>query len=268
VAHPQIATFARLAKQDQMPERVIYGQPTKLGRTMHAIRYNDVRDEFVVTNPFAQAILTFAGAASGQEAPIRVIQGPKTRLDRVDRVEVDALHGELFVQIDEGEVLVFPVEASGDIAPIRTIAGPDTQLTGASLMSLAVDPVHDLLVVAGRQKLLIFNRNATGNAKPLRVIEGPKTGISRLNDIAVYPARKLVLLTVPGAVHEMEPEHVFVGIWSLDDDGDVPPRFKLSGPQTLLKKPRAVAVNPKNQEIIVVDMRLNAVLTYRLPEIF
>jgi hypothetical protein len=251
-----------------MPERIIYGQATKLGRTMHAIRYNGIRDEFVVTNPFAQAILTFAGGASGQAAPLRVIQGPKTRLDRVDRVEVDALHGEIFVQIEEGEVIVFPVDADGDVAPIRTIAGPDTQLGGGGLMSLAVDPLHDLLVVAGRTKLLIFDRAASGNVKPLRRITGPATGITRLNDIAISPEQKLVLVTEPGAVHEMEPDHVFVGAWSLDDDGDIPPRWKLSGTKTLLKKPRAVAVDPKHREIIVVDMRLNAVLTYSLPEIF
>ena len=59
---------------------------------MHAIRYNAVRDEFYVGNPFAQAVLTFRGAASGQESPIRIIQGPKTTLNTPDTLEVDPIH--------------------------------------------------------------------------------------------------------------------------------------------------------------------------------
>jgi hypothetical protein len=33
-------------------------------------------------------------------------------------------------------------------------------------------------------------------------------------------------------------------------------------------KPRGVAIDPKHKEIIVADMRLNAVLTYYFPEMF
>jgi hypothetical protein len=73
VAHPQIAAFARLADRVQSPARRIEGQKTLLGRTMHAIHYNEVRDEIVVPQQFAQAILTFRGGATGEEAPIRII---------------------------------------------------------------------------------------------------------------------------------------------------------------------------------------------------
>ncbi len=52
---------------------------------MHDIRYDAIHDEIVVSNPFAQAILTFRGSATGEEAPIRVIQGPKTMIGNVDR---------------------------------------------------------------------------------------------------------------------------------------------------------------------------------------
>ena len=66
----------------------------------------------------------------------------------------------------------------------------------------------------------------------------------------------------------MEPAGVFVGIWNINDRGNVAPHWKLGGPQSTLKKPRGVALNPKQKEIIVADMRLNAVLTYYFPEIF
>ena len=65
MAHPQIAAFARLAKENTQPTRLLYGQKTLLSRTMHDIKYDAIHDEFVVANPFAQAILTFRGAADG-----------------------------------------------------------------------------------------------------------------------------------------------------------------------------------------------------------
>ena len=65
-----------------------------------------------------------------------------------------------------------------------------------------------------------------------------------------------------------EPEGVLVGIWSIYDNGDVAPRWMIGGPQSGLKKPRGVALDPENKEVIVADMRLNAVLTYYFPEIF
>ena len=52
----------------------------KLSRTMHSIFFDQIHDEIVVTNPFAQAVLTFRGDANGEVPPIRIIQGPKTGL--------------------------------------------------------------------------------------------------------------------------------------------------------------------------------------------
>ncbi len=40
---------------------------------MHAIVYDAIHDEFVVPQPFGQAILTFRGDAAGEASPIRVI---------------------------------------------------------------------------------------------------------------------------------------------------------------------------------------------------
>ena len=63
----------------------------------------------------------------------------------------------------------------------------------------------------------------------------------------------------------MEPEGVFVGAWNLDDDGDVPPRWKIDH---TVKKPFAVTLNPEHKEVYVTDMRLNGVLTFYFPEMF
>ncbi len=276
MAHPQIAAFARLADGAQLPERTVFGQASKLSRTMHDIRYDEINDEFLVINPFAEAILTFRGGADGQEGPIRIIQGPKTG-SLGSRLDVDPIHDEIFVPGPD-RILVYPREGNGDVAPIRVIQGPDTQLRRAQ--SLAVDPINDVIVVGLNRgsdepdnrdldgSLLIFNRTDNGNVRP-RVIRGPNSGIIRINQIRVYPERRLIVAAMPGLIDHMEPEDAYLGVWSYDDEGDIPPMWKLPvGPTTTLKKPFGVVLNPADEEVIISDMRLNGVLVFSVPEIF
>ncbi len=232
---------------------------------MHDIRYNAVDDEILVPNPFSNAILTFRGGANGQEAPVRIIQGPNTELNGPDRLDIDVVHREIFVP-GRGNVLVFPLDGNGDVRPKRAVRGPDTQIAGSSI---AVDPLNNMFAVTGRDRsILVFDRLANGNVKPLHVIRGPNTQIDRINQMAVYPAGKLLVVAMPGVQGAMEPPRVFVGMWSLDDDGDIAPKWTITGKQTGLKKPFAVALNPEHKELYVTDMRLNGVMTFGVPEIF
>lgn len=247
---------------------------------MHDIRYDAIHDEMLVTNPFAQAILVFRGGASGEEAPVRMIQGPHTQLDSVNRLEADPVHNEIFIPMRD-RILVFPLDGKGDVAPLRVIRGPDTGLGRQGAETAAVDPVHNLIIVGtnvgdsdvGGSKdvgsLLIYNRTDDGNVKPRAVITGPKTAIRHIAQLQVYPPKGWIVAAQQGSCcDEEEPKDAFVGVWSIHDNGDVPPRWTIRGPKSTLKKPRGVALNPKNKELVIADMRLNSVLTYYFPEIF
>ena len=284
MAHPQIAVFARLAKENARPTRLIFGQKTLLSRTMHDIRYDAAHDEFLVTNPYAQAILIFRGGADGEEAPVRVIHGPKTQLagavySGLDRVEVDPVNNEILVGVSNS-ILFFPRGANGDVAPIRVIRSADPRFRIGQ--TTAVDPVNNVVVAGGNLgsgnqgdqvlggggAMAIFDRTANGSVKPRGVIGGPKTEIVRINQMQIYGPKGWIVATQPGEGGEQEPGNTFVGIWSIHDNGDVPPRWKLGGSKSGLKKPRGVALDIKNKEIIVADMRLNSVLTFYFPEMF
>ncbi|MGH9785001.1 MAG: hypothetical protein ACRD88_12540 [Terriglobia bacterium] len=268
--------FARMADGGAQPVRRIEGQKTLLGRTMHAIAYNETRDEFVVPQQFGQAILTFRGQATGEEPPIRVIQGSRTGLIELDRLAIDPMHNEIFVP-EGDQVLVFPLLGTGNVAPIRVLKGPDT-LLGAS--TVAVDPVHNLLTVVGGSRregtrIMIFDRTASGNTKPLRVIQGANTRLGQIGGPhAVYPPTGRILVTIRsqqpsgGMGERMTTDDGFVGVWSINDNGNVPPRWTIGGPQGVLQMVRGVAVNPKHKELIVTDKRLNAILTFYFPELF
>jgi hypothetical protein len=183
------------------------------------------------------------------------------------------VHNEIFVP-QGNSVLVFSREAKGNVAPIRILKGPDTQL-GAS--ALAVDPIHDLLVVGGTvrgvgPRLLIFNRTDQGNVKPKAVIGGPKSGLAHISGpFAVYPPKNEIIVSVRGSSsesNEMSSDECFVGVWSTQDNGDVPPRWTIGGPKGILRMVRGVDLDPKNKSVIVTDKRLNAVLTFYFPEMF
>jgi DNA-binding beta-propeller fold protein YncE len=264
--HSQIATFARMANGSQAPARRIFGQITMMNRDLHDIRYNARRDEIVVPNNPANAILTFRGGANGQEAPIRIIQG--RNMPGLYRLTIDEVHDEIYtIGGGGGGVLVYPIDGNGDVPPKRILRGPDTLLGGGN--GIAVDPINNLLVTTGQgDSILIFDRMASGNTKPLRVIRGPQAQIDRINQMQVWPEGRLIFVAMPGMQGYMEPPRTFLGVWSLDDNGDVPPRWAISGDQTGMKKTFGVALNPEQKEIYVSDMRTHGVFTYSVPEIF
>ncbi len=256
-----------MAKENTPPNRLLAGQHTLMSRTMHDIRYDPLHDEFIVNNPFAYAVLVFRGEASGDEAPIRVIQGPRTQLGGASRLELDPINNEILVP-EGGRVLVFDRTANGDVPPKRILNNANR---GGGIV---VDAVHDLLIVGsgGNNRnpgsIQIFDRTASGDTPPLRVIGGPRSGIIRSLQMQVYPPTGYIAMTQPGESGTFDPGGTYVGFWHISDDGDVPPRFKLAGPQSTLIKPRGVALIPQHKEVLVADMSLNSVLVYYFPEIF
>jgi len=223
---------------------------------MHGVAYDAVHDEFMIPQQFGQAIMTYRGSANGEEPPIRIIQGPHTRLKAPCHLDLDTVHDEIYVP-EKGYVLVFPRGAHDDVAPI------------------AVDPVHNLLIVGssreGESRLLIFNRTDSGNVKPKAVIGGPKSRLHAFGGpFAAYPPKGEIIVSVRGAGPDadMSSDEAYVGIWSIEDNGDVPARRTIGGPKGVLRMPRGIALDIKNENMMVSDKRLNAVLTFHFPELF
>ena len=174
---PQIAVFARSAKENTPPLRAIEGQKSLLGRTMHDIAFDGIHDEIVVTSPLTQAILSFRGAASGEEPPLRIIQGDKTQIKGVGatgKVSIDPVHNEIYLATPGSDNSGLQPPGQGNVAPKRVLGGPDTQLSlgtqntndytadsksgpdggnvysvygGGNVPCIRIDPIHNLLLV-------------------------------------------------------------------------------------------------------------------------
>jgi len=263
---------------------------------MHGLAYDATHDEVVVPVALGAAVLTFRGSAHGEEPPIRTIQGPNTQLVRPHTLAVDEKNGEIIVaDTSSRSLLVFARDADGDAPPKRIIAGPKTGLL--FIVGVAVDPLHDRIVAAsassvkgGTTGLFIFNRTAQGDIAPRGVIAGPRTGIVRPWQLALDPQLGNVFVAAinnenhPPYALEMPRKDLppdtdlpspwntgapgFVGMWSIDDNGDVPPRGIIKGAGSFLVHPAGVAIDPQGGAVFVTDGVRNGLFTFLAPKFF
>ena len=253
---------------------------------MHGIFYDEIHDEIVVPVALGGAILTLPGDAAGDAPPKRVLQGPKTGIVQPDTIYVDLKNDELIVESGDDAVLVFPRTAAGNVAPSRRIGGPNSGV--GNIYGLAADSKSGCIIVANRvesgarasdDSILVFNRTDTGDPKPRNKIAGPHTGIIKIRQVFVDEERGLIFATIKNNFEAYNVEDPrpspwdpnktgFIGVWSIDDNGDVPPRGVIKGPATGLVWPAGVAINAKHQEIYAIDSVANALFMFKMPEFF
>ncbi len=246
-----------------------------LGRTQHSIFYDEFHDEVVIPQPFAGAILTFPGGANGETPPLRIIQGPKAGLALNDVMTVDPVHNEYFVPRGQGGgmIHVFDRMAVGDVAPIRIIGGPKAGLGGIP----SVDYEHNFLIVEGRDGMYIYDRTASGDIEPLRKITGgPKSGVKSIAGPMWIPGTRNFVATVraftarekspdePLNWQRVEDAQSMIAVFTVDDDGDVAPRY-LTG-FNHFKEIRNLALDPKNKTVMAADKTQNDVTTWDFKE--
>ena len=253
---------------------------------MHGIFYDPIHDEIVVPVALSGAILTLPGDAAGDAPPKRILQGPKTGIVQPDTLYVDLVHDELIVESGDDAVLVFPRTAEGDVPPLRRIGGPNSGVS--NIYGLAADTKRDCIIVANRVEtggrasddaILVFNRTDNGDPKPRNKIAGPHTGIIKIRQVYVDEERGLIFATIKNNFEAYNVDDArpspwdpnktgFIGVWDINDNGDVPPRGVIKGPATGLIWPAGVAINPKHQEIYAIDSVSNALFMFKVPEFF
>jgi hypothetical protein len=192
----------------------------------------------------------------------------------------------MIVDSGDNSVLVFPRTATGDVAPIRRIGGANTHIN--NIYGMSVDGSRNLIVVANRVEsggresndgILIFNRTDNGDVAPRASIAGPRTGIIKIRQVVVDEARGQIFVTVKNNFEFYNPTEArpspwnpdrtgFIGVWSVNDNGDVPPRGVIKGPASQLVWPAGVAINPASHEVYTIDSVSNALFTFVTPEFF
>ena len=262
---------------------------------MHGVAYDEVNDEISIPVALGGAVLVFPAGGAGEVPPIRTIQGSQTRMMRPQTLAVDPVNDEIIVgDTTARAVFVFDRKANGDVKPKRALFGDKTQLL--DVVGVAVDPVRNVIVVATRSAstmgLVTFNRTDTGNVAPRTVISGPQTGLAHFRQVSVDPASGRMFIAQQNMREkqleayrgdkprpEAEFEQVrksstgrtgpgFIGVWDIDDTGDVPPRAIIQGALTRLISPGGVALNPKRGELYAIDGGSSGFYTYLVPQFF
>ena len=283
--------------------RAIEGQATKLSRTVHGLDYDAVNDEIIAPVFEAGAVLVYRGAATGAEAPVRLIQGPKTMLLGPQTASVDSVHNEILVgDPSSGSILIFDRLANGNVPPKRIIRGPTTGLR--EVTGVAADPKRNLIVAVNmgasheEHGVYVFNRLDNGDVAPKRIIAGKDAGISHARQIVVDSERGKIYVAVQGTNFSgvrpyvedhprpdttwsdvqddrgknksqpswSEDSHGFIGVWDINDNGNVPPRAVIKGELTRMNGCGGVAIDPKGGLIIGVGG--NSYTTYSVPDLF
>jgi hypothetical protein len=146
--------------------------------------------------------------------------------------------------------------------------------------SIAVDPIHNVIAVASRNGMLIFDRLANGNVKPRNVIKGPGN-----NNFRLLASKGYIIAGAGGAEDgggggrggegrgnaEAQPGQpqgrAALRVWSINDDGRVPPLFEIRSPVAAGPVGGGrVALDPKQKEVIVGGGQ--SVSVFSFPEIF
>jgi hypothetical protein len=120
---PSINIYARGARDNTPPLRVIKGPKTKLNWPSH-VQVHEDRGEIFVANDADDEVLVFRESDSGDVAPIRIIKGPRTGIKFPTGLSLDRKNNEIWVaNMGNFTATAFPVTANGDAAPTRTIRG-------------------------------------------------------------------------------------------------------------------------------------------------
>lgn len=118
---PSITVYARNARGDIAPLRVIQGPTTQLNWPS-GLAVDPEHGELYVANDGGDSVLVFSTSASGDATPIRVLKGPQTLIKYPVGVFVDLVNDELWVaSLGSHAATAYGRTASGNTAPVRMI---------------------------------------------------------------------------------------------------------------------------------------------------
>jgi DNA-binding beta-propeller fold protein YncE len=149
---PSITVYAKDAKGDTAPLRVIQGPKTQMDWPT-GIAVDEDRGEIFVANDGGNSVLVFAATASGDVAPIRVLKGPRSLVSNPTGIYLDKANNELWVaSFGNHTAAAYNPMASGDVAPIRIVrsAPPSQPVPGLG------NP-HPLAYDSKREQILVPN---------------------------------------------------------------------------------------------------------------
>ena len=199
----------------------------------------------------AVVLVDFAPARATDVVPLRVI---KDQDPNFNTLWVDLVHDEILVGNDAQETLqVYSRSANGLVAPLREIKGEATFITYPG--QVIVDSAHDEIISVGNDiadLITVYPRKAVGNVAPIRRIDGKKSQLrfNRSWGIALDTVNDELFAT-----HQKKNQiSVFARTVNTDKDPKAGAKRTIHGSATGLAEPQGIFVDPKANEIYVVNL--------------
>jgi hypothetical protein len=199
--------------------------------------------------------------ANGDVAPKRVIGGEKTLFRDIIGIAVDPVRNVIIASTRSTDgfsgILMFDRMANGDVAPVRKIGGSVTGALGA-FRQLKVDSERGMVYLAVQGY-----RPTNPTPQKQADLYSNEASLKKLRAYEELRARD----------EEREPRDPFqgagfIGAWSIDDDGNIPPRMIIRGPSVGANGFAGVAFSPKWGEVYGVSGGLNGYVVWTVPEFF
>ena len=259
-----ILVFRGGAVGNEQPVRVIQGPDTGLIRP-HTANVDPESGEIIAGDPSARGVLVFDRLANGNVKPKRVISGPKTQFREIVGVASDTKNNAIVVASrapgGPNGIFIFDRLAEGDVAPKRTISGPLTGVLGR-FRQLSVDPERGKIYLA----VQAFRAQHPTPQKAADLYTN-EASLKKLRDAQSAQradvGQRVAEVKIPRLL-----EAGFIGVWNIEDSGNVPPRMIIRGPESRSTGFAGVAFNPAKGEVYGVGGGINGFLTYLVPQFF
>lgn len=187
--------------------------------------------------------------SNGDVAPIASIDGGATGLSGPASIALDP-RGNIYVLNREGNpspfgtITVYPPGSNGNVDPIATIEGPNTGLK--SVKAIAVDSAGRIYAANMEStfgcyaNITVYHALSNGNVNPVATICGDDTHVANPAGVAVDSSRNIYTTSVGGGGHLNSVE---ILIFPPGSNGDSPPIRTITGPNTGLTSPSAIALD-------------------------
>ena len=255
-----VLVFRGGASGDEPPVRVIQGSKTGMIRPQ-TVEVDPVNNEIVAADSSSRAILVYDRLANGDVEPKRRIGGDKTLFRDIIGIAVDAKSNLILASTRSTDgfsgILMFERTANGNVAPLRKIGGPMTGALGA-FRQLKVDAERGMVYLAVQSY-----RRASATPQKAADLYSNEESLKRLRDLEATRRRS-------GDRSTRDPftSAGFIGAWRLTDDGDIPPRLIIRGPDVGAGGFAGVAFSAKHGELYGVSGGLNGYAAWLVPEFF
>lgn len=247
---PSINVYPAGSNGNVSPSATIAGADTELGFSNGMVL--DSSGNLYVSNA-GGSVTVYPAGSSGDVVPIAAITSSFTGIDFAAGVAVDS-SGKIYVANTNSSVTIYAAGSYGAGAPIATIGGGNTGLFAP--FGIALDSNNNIFVLNDDNAITVYPAGSTGNVTPNATLNVDRDLKHFPQGIAVGPGGDVYVAsrgfvncngrgcrqTIPDAV----------AVYPTGSNGDARTSAVISGPNTGLATPSAVAVD-KTGDIYVTN---------------